>query len=1020
MRILHLTDLHFSSENRELIERLKEPLIKALKKEVLKKEIDLVLFTGDLVYSGNNNAFEIVTSVFIEPICASLALEKDKFIICAGNHDLEIEKEFPAIKDYINNFKSNLELDSFVEKKDLQFENSCLNSKLFDNFIKNYYSNCKDFIFDNLFQKHIIVCNNRKIGIIAFNSAWRSFIGKDTGFLLLPKHTVLKAHGLIKDCDLKICLLHHDLSEFKTFNIFEVEDLIYEFFHLKFSGHYHKNKQEAFITPNIGMLSIFSPSSMSGDDGSKIGFSILDIDEEILEGEVVNYEYSRAENLFTEIASLPINVPVNREKKEQIDLIKSLKNAYENELLEANDLLVCDEDETITKNFLDLFSLPLLKFKSRAESIKEKKDSKNIDFVELYSHNYIVYGKDKSGKTSLLRKIELDLLQDYKYKKIIPIYIDIKKIELENVNLSKHLKQFLNLSYNRIATIIKNGTFCLLIDNFNPNKKSHLKAFEDIKNKLNIRSFILACEETLKSAFEKIAIKESFEKLFLHYLTRSEIRTHTKKWLGENSSNEQHEIIKKIESIFVQLNIPFNYWSLSLFLWLYKKEKKINIHDNIELVNLYIDGLLERKQLALSAGNIDYDTFRSFLGELSYLLLTKYTISNYALSYEELVKFIDGYRHKNIRFVAETEELLDFLIGRRILKKQNMDSFYTFRLNGVMEFFLALHMKENKSFVNEIITDELFFLEFANELEIYAGFVKNDTDFLIKIRKRVEKALEATNKQYEGLDPDNIIADKITHIDEVIKLMTRLDPEKQMPIEYDEQDRLMDNIKPIDCFDEAVKVKRPLKAIGVYSHDELEKSLFILCRVFRGLSLITNKEEVDKTLNFILDSIINLGFTLLEEIDINEAKNKKEQKSFLINLISSFIPLIVQMSLSEAILQKNLKRLIEEKITILKSEKKRNEYKLFILYYMLLDIDLPEYLYLIDDIVKTFKLFPLKNTSLFKLYYLLFFKANSNTKIQRALKEGIIKQQLEIDPKSDKSQIKQQIDKQININEHTK
>lgn len=1014
MRILHLTDLHYSKKNQLLIDRLKTALLAQLEKENNISPIDLILFTGDLVNAGDENMFSIADENFITPICEILKQRKENFIICSGNHDMQINKEFNAIKEYINRFSSNDELDDFVSKADAEFENSCLNATNFNQFIKEFYKDSDSFHFNELYQVHKTKIGIHKIGIVSFNSAWRSFIGKDSGLLLIPRIAILESHEKIKDCGIKICLLHHDLSEVKPFNSYVIEDLIYELFHLKFSGHYHKKRQEAYILPNIGMLSFFSPSTMSKDDGSKIGFSILDIDEELLEGEVANFDYSRSDNVFTKTNSLPINIPVNKEKKDQLEVLKALKSTYEKALIEANDLLVCD-DASESLDFLELFSPPSLKAKSKAQTIEEKKEAENIDFDKLYSECFIVYGKDKSGKTSLLRKLELDLLMDYKFTNKIPLYIDFKSVDHLNISLLRILKQTLSLSNKKTEKLMDDGMFTLLVDNFNPDKTSHRNTFNTIASRLNVVSCILTSDETFTSPLEKIDIIKDVNKLFLHYLTRADIRSHTKKWLGNNDSGNQQVIIKKIETIFSQLNIPFNYWSLSLFLWLYKKEKKINIHDNIELVNLYIDGLLERKQLAISTGNIDYDTFRSFLGELAHELLTKHLSFKYSMTYEQLVNFIEDYKKKNIRFVAESEELLDFLITRGILKKQIATSRYTFRLNGVMEFFIAFYMKENPAFTEEVIKDELFFLEFANELEIYAGFVKNDTNFLTQIRNKVEKSLDLVNSQYAGMNPDDVLISKIKHIDEIANLASAIDPTSQTPIAYSEQDELLDDIKPLDCFEEEVRIKTPIASSGNYTHTELEKLLFILCRVFRSLSLVTDKAEVDKTLDFILDSVINLGFKLLEEITIDEEKDEKEKEKFLINLISSFIPLIVQMNLSEAILQKNLKRLIEEKINELNQNKKKNQYKLFILYYMLLDIDLEENINKIDEIVETFSLYPLKNTSLFKLYYLLLFKANGSISLQDKLKAGIISQQLKINNKQDKSQIAQNLNKQLMI-----
>jgi len=1020
MKILHLTDLHYSKTNKLLIDRLKPQLIKSIKENNNINNVDLIVFTGDLVYSGNDNEFEIAKKEFVDYLCKELNVSKDNFIFCAGNHDLETNKEFKSIKGYIDGIKNNDELDSFSKQKDEEFENSCLNSKSYNDFVKNYYDSNTSFHFDPLYQTFINKIDQHSVGVVSFNTAWRSFIGKDSGSLLIPRQAILEAHDRIKDCKIKICLMHHDLSELRNYNVYEIEDYIYEMFHLKFAGHYHKKRQGTIITPDIGMLTVFSPSTMSGNDGSKIGYSVLDIDLDTLEGFIYNYDYNRSENLFTHISTVPANIPVNSDKTQQIELLKAVKEAYEEELNEANDLLVCENDKSIEKNFLDLFSSPLLKKASKAELLKTKRDSKNILVESLLENNHIIYGKDKSGKTSLLRKLELELLSDFKFKSVLPIFFDFKNIKVadEQIDLKRHLKSLLRLSNKKIESIIGNSTFSVLIDNFDPDKQSHIKRLESLILKIKTNGIVLACSETLTSSIEDPKLSFEISKLYLHSLTRTEIRTHTKKWLDSDNEQEQQEVIKKIETIFTQMNISFNYWSVSLFLWLYKKEKNTNINNNVELVNLYVDGLLDRNLLANSASNIDYDTFRSFLGELAYNLLTEYIKNDYCISYSELVIFIEEYREKNILFVAQTEELLEFLIEKGILKKTNSSSQYTFRLNGVMEFFVAFYMSENPEFIDDILKDEFLFLEFANEFELYAGFVKNDLDFLKKIRDKVTTVLSVVNREFEGQRADNILVSKIKNASEMSHLATNIKVDDQLPLAYTDQDSMMDEIKPLDNFDEEVRVKKAGKNIEDYSYTEFEKHIFILCRVFRGLSLIKDKAELNKTLDFILDSMINLGYKLLEEISLELDKSDEEKEKHIIDLLSNFIPIIVQMSLSEAILQKTLKRLIESKIDELNNSKDSNEYKLFILYYMLLDIDLEHYSRNIDEIISKFKLFTLKNASLFKLFYLLMFKANGSNKLQNLLKEGIIQQQVSIKPEIDKSQFKQQIEKQVSISKH--
>ena len=103
MRILHLSDLHYGKKYKDKIERMFPPFLKKIEEINKEEEIDLIVFTGDLVWSGNKiDNFKEVNKKFIEPILDELSIEKDNFIICSGNHDMSDQKELPAITDYIN------------------------------------------------------------------------------------------------------------------------------------------------------------------------------------------------------------------------------------------------------------------------------------------------------------------------------------------------------------------------------------------------------------------------------------------------------------------------------------------------------------------------------------------------------------------------------------------------------------------------------------------------------------------------------------------------------------------------------------------------------------------------------------------------------------------------------------------------------------------------------------------------------------------------------------------------------
>lgn len=56
-------------------------------------------------------------------------------------------------------------------------------------------------------------------------------------------------------------------------------------------------------------------------------------------------------------------------------------------------------------------------------------------------------------------------------------------------------------------------------------------------------------------------------------------------------------IEEKIIHIFSQMHIPFNFWTTSLFLWILERTDESNIHNNFELINLYVDEILGKRIL---------------------------------------------------------------------------------------------------------------------------------------------------------------------------------------------------------------------------------------------------------------------------------------------------------------------------------------------------------------------------------------------------------------------------------------
>ena len=99
LNILHISDAHIEMATKEevsdIVEKMINDALKVQKEQDIK--IDLVCFTGDLIQRGDKaiddeNQLGLAEEILINPIVNGLGLEKDKFIMVPGNHEIDVKK----------------------------------------------------------------------------------------------------------------------------------------------------------------------------------------------------------------------------------------------------------------------------------------------------------------------------------------------------------------------------------------------------------------------------------------------------------------------------------------------------------------------------------------------------------------------------------------------------------------------------------------------------------------------------------------------------------------------------------------------------------------------------------------------------------------------------------------------------------------------------------------------------------------------------------------------------------------
>lgn len=932
IKILHISDFHYKKDHSDDYKDIVKKMCISLKG----RDIDLIVFSGDLVFEASNiDILNDASNVLFTPLLEELKLDKKRLIITPGNHDLKRGEEMPMVSDHLNSISTIKDLDTFCQDQK-QCECSLENFRNYNSFISVFYGNdCNN----PLYYTDVINLHGTNIGIVSFNSSWRCIESlKDRGNLLFPVYLVKEALSKVQNCDIVLCNQHHNISDYRDYVAQDIEDEINEKCHILFTGHYHKASINTNHDAEIGLLHISAFASMNRwDKESKYGYSVVEIDESTYEGTI--YHFRMLDNVFVGMPPKPFSIPVSEAKREINDFRKLLKKRFEQTLQIADELFVSGN----SGDFMKLFKNPIIKNKSVQEIIATQKEGEQISLIQIISNDKsaIIFGYNKKGKTSLLRWMQIDSLKECLSRKVISYYLDYKLYKTKVFDLKKELRNYLEINTRKCESIFNEYTLLLLIDDLNPTDNNFTDLLVTQLETFPHARFVATCAESISKQCSLINFQDyAIEKYYIHDITYREVHQLTLSW-PNISKEKKKKAEEKIIQIFTQMHIPLNYWTISLFLWIFEKTDEHNIHNNFDLIQLYIDELLDKKNYILNPDNkVSYDDLKSYLSALAQHIL----MNNYALDESELVLFTEEYRNDHKKFTDTSWDIIRYLLDKAILIQS--DNKFTIRLKGVFEFFLAYRMKEDEDFKKKVLSFKNYILSFGNELELYAGFCKDDQNTISEVFDSAKNILlPITSKiDYSKLDLHLSNQLQITNSDFKYtgNLLSRL--AETPDDEGDEFDYLPVSISSID--ETEVKPKRLYDQIDINTAI-VERIIFVLARVYRNSNACDMQEIADEMFEYILNGSCNLGFMLVE--DSKSLDNSKENNTdALVSLVSNFIPIIIETFFYDAICQQNLVRVFESKLNDLMKNPDGNEMRIFMLTYILVDLDIQKYLHLID------------------------------------------------------------------------
>jgi len=896
LRILHISDLHYSNSNKRELEYIKKALLLDVDNFIKEKKLipNFIIFSGDLVFKPDEDTdkieeFENAYNFIINPLLEKLTLTNNDIFITPGNHDINRKflnrgdqaglKAYTTDRDAVNELINEI-LKNGYELKHLQQFNKFLQTLDNKNTIET----------NELFNVYRLDLQKIKIGIVDLNSTILSFEDNTYGKLIIGEEQLRAAINKIIDCDIKIANIHHSINWLISFEQRLVKKFFYENFNLVFIGHEHMEQPELVNFNDEDTLILNSASLFQGRNNIN-GYSLLDYNFENKNLDIYVREYDDREHKFSTITfkntenkyAYEFNILEKSKNKKNIELIldgirENLNQSIKSELL-----------INIAKNkeyqIEEIFVEPNIYTKSEFIDSNDDKELYTINKICNETKPIWIKGIESSGKTTLLNYIATEFLNMKASKLLIPVLLnslDIQDILTDSILFAKTIDYFrkaqINITNKELEKLIRDGNIVFLIDNYkltDSHKTNLLNLLQNPRFKNN--KYILTSTEEIFNSIEDVNENisdntyENHIELYLYNLKRDKARSYFQLYFNNQnfSTNDFEEIYKFIR----KLNIPTTIFNYTLIAHVYENQKNSFAPMNeAYLLDIFMENLLEKFDIRqnLPIGSLGYNLKSSYL-----IYISKYmTESNiFILDKYKLIeltsKFIQELKRE--KEGIQIEPFIDYMIKKGIFVEVEQNKL-RFRYNTFLEFFIAKGMLKDSELREKIINKENY-LNFKNEIKYYSGLHGEDEELLIHFEKFIDQYklyFENINKNFG----DNIYIPDIDSEDNSEFQVEQISLEKK--------DKLID-VKP-----KHIKQQNGnKKIINKKDYNSDDKRIFetniLLANILRNSEQLRNPELKTKILKLVINNLSkffqkNLNETSeLEQLFVQQLKEEDIQ-----------------------------------------------------------------------------------------------------------------------------------------------